>query len=300
VTLTQLNAFLAVVRHGSVTAAAQELFVTQPSVSAAVAALERELGVELTERAGRSVRPTPAGEAYAGYAAHVVGLLAEGADAAARAASEAQRRLRLAAVLTAGEFLMPALIQSFREHRPDLDVSLGVANRREVFRSLAAHEVDVVVSGRAPDEADFESVAFADNDFVLVTAPGDPLARRVRVPETELAERPWLVREVGSGTRRLCEEYLAALEVQPTLLTLGSNGAIKNAARIGLGLALQSRVAVQLELDLGLLGSIRPAGGLPQRSWFAVWSTAGPEREPVESFVRYVQSEAARRALAPG
>src|SRR5829696_9058746 len=106
VTLTQLNAFLAVVRHGSVTAAAQELFVTQP------------------------------------------GLPAAGADAAGRAAAEAQRRLRLAAVLTAGEFLMPALIQSFREHRPDLDVSLGVANRREVFRSLAAHEVDVVVSGR--------------------------------------------------------------------------------------------------------------------------------------------------------
>ena len=74
VTLTQLSAFLAVVRNGSVTAAAEELVVTQPSVSAAVAALERELGVELTERAGRSIKPTPAGEAYARYAGDVVGL----------------------------------------------------------------------------------------------------------------------------------------------------------------------------------------------------------------------------------
>ena len=299
VTHTQLTAFLAVVRHGSVTAAAQELYVTQPSVSAAVAALERELGVELTERAGRNVRPTPAGKEYARYASHVVGLLKEGSEVAARVAAGAEQRLRLAAVLTAGEHLMPALIQNFREHRPELNVSLSVANRQEVFRSLAAHEVDLVVSGRAPDEADFEAVAFADNDFALVTAPGDPLAKRAHVPLEELADRPWLVRERGSGTRRLCEDYLAAQQLQPSLLTLGSNGAIKNAARIGLGIALQSRVAVQLELDLGLLASIRPRGGLPERSWFVVWSSAGPAREPVEAFRAYARSDAARRALAP-
>jgi len=300
VTHTQLTAFLAVVRHGSVTAAAQELYVTQPSVSAAVAALERELGVELTERAGRNVRPTAAGREYARYASHVVGLLKEGAEVAGRVSAGAEQRLRLAAVLTAGEHLMPALIQNFREHRPELNVSLSVANRQEVFRSLAAHEVDLVVSGRAPDEADFEAVAFADNDFALVTAPGDPLAKRAHVPLEELADRPWLVRERGSGTRRLCEDYLAAQQLQPSLLTLGSNGAIKNAARIGLGVALQSRVAVQLELDLGLLESINPRGGLPQRSWFVVWSGAGPTSEPVEAFTAYAQSDAARRALAGG
>ena len=300
VTHTQLTAFLAVVRHGSVTAAAQELYVTQPSVSAAVAALERELGVELTERAGRNVRPTPAGREYARYASHVVGLLKEGAEVANQVAAGAQERLRLAAVLTAGEHLMPALIQNFREHRPELHISLSVANRQEVFRSLAAHEVDLVVSGRAPDEADFEAVAFADNEFALVTAAGHPLATRPWVAVEELGERPWLVRERGSGTRRLCEDYLVAQQLQPSLLTLGSNGAIKNAARIGLGVALQSRVAVQLELDLGLLESIRPRGGLPERSWFVVWSGAGPTSEPVEAFTEYVRSDAARRALAGG
>jgi DNA-binding transcriptional LysR family regulator len=286
------------VRHGSVTEAAQELYVTQPSVSAAVAALERELGVKLTERAGRNVRPTPAGSEYARYAAHVVGLLKEGGEVAAQVAQGARQHLRLGAVLTAGEHLMPVLIQSFREHRPDLHISLMVSNREQVFRSLAAHEVDLVVSGRAPEEGAFKAVAFAPSEFELITAPGDKLAKRSSVPLEDLAKRPWLVREPGSGTRRLCEEYLAANQLEPELLTLGSNGAITNAARVGLGIALQSRVAVQLELDYGLLETIRPRGGLPSRSWYAVWSSAGPAREPTETFIRYLQSDAAARALS--
>jgi LysR family transcriptional regulator, low CO2-responsive transcriptional regulator len=272
--------------------------VTQPSVSAAVAALERELGVKLTERAGRNVRPTAAGREYARYASHVVGLLKEGSEVAAQVAEGARQHLRLGAVLTAGEHLMPALIQNFREHRPDLHVSLSVSNREQVFRSLAGHEVDLVVSGRAPEEGAFKAVAFAPSEFELVTAPGDKLAKRPWVPVEALADRAWLVREPGSGTRRLCEEYLAANQLQPELLTLGSNGAITNAARVGLGVALQSKVAVQLELDYGLLETIRPRGGLPSRSWYAVWSSAGPMREAVEAFIRYLQSDAAARALS--
>ena len=84
VTMTQLSAFLAVVRTGSVTSAAEELVVTQPSVSAAVAALEREVGVQLTERAGRGIRPTAAGLAYARYASDVMALLREGSEARPR------------------------------------------------------------------------------------------------------------------------------------------------------------------------------------------------------------------------
>ena len=92
VTLTQLAAFLTVVRRGSVTAAAEELFVTQPSVSAAVAALEREVGAKLLERDGRGLRPTGAGAAFAPYAAHVLGLLEEGGARRARRPRAAARR----------------------------------------------------------------------------------------------------------------------------------------------------------------------------------------------------------------
>jgi DNA-binding transcriptional LysR family regulator len=298
VTLNQLQAFLAVVRRGSVTAAAQELFVTQPSVSAAITALERELGVELTERAGRTLRPTRAGEVYAPYAADVLGLLEQGARAAAEAAAAERSTLRISAVPTAGEHLAPQLIQAFREHHPELEISLDVGNREDVFRRLADHEVDVGIAGRAPDDGRLEGVPFAENPIVLVTSPGDPLARRRWVAGDELAVRHWLVREPGSGTRRLADEYLASLGVSPRLLTLGSNGAIKQAVRIGLGVALLSRVTVELELELGLLATVTPRGGLPRRAWHVVRSTVGPRREPAEQFTRFITSPAARYALS--
>ena len=298
VTLTQLTAFLTVVRRGSVTAAAEELVVTQPSVSAAVSALERELGVTLTERTGRTLAPTSAGAAYVPYAADVLGLLDQGARAAREAAEQEPRTLRISAVTTAGEYLVPQLIQAFRERRPGLEISLDVGNRELVFRRVLDHEVDVAVTGRIPDDARLVGHDFAGNEFVLVTAPGDPLARRRWVAVEELAGRPWLLREVGSGTRTLVEEFLASRGIEPRLLTLGSNGAIKQAARAGLGVALQSRAAVELELELGLLETISPRGGLPERRWHVVRSSVGPVREEAEAFMAFCRSPAARHALA--
>ena len=298
VTVTQLSAFLAVFRHGSVTGAAEELVVTQPSVSAAVAALERELGVELTERAGRSIRPTAAGEAYARYAADVLALLKEGSEVAEEVAKGETAPLRVTAVTTAGEYLLPPLLHAFQEREPTIEVTVHVGNREEVFGRLEAHKADVAISGQAPSGRGFQGEVFLDNEFVLITSPEDPLAKRAWVAVDELAGRPWLMREQGSGTRRLCETYLHSNQIEPPILTLGSNGAIKSAAQIGLGVALQSRESVALELEVGLLKTIRPRGGLPKRSWYVVRSTIGPGSEAAKAFTEFVRSPAAAEALA--
>lgn len=298
VTVTQLISFLAAVRHGSMTAAARQLVVTQPSVSSAVNALQRELGVTLMERRGRFVSPTPAGEAYVQYATDVLGLLERGARAAREAESTEHVTLRIGAVTTAGEHIVAPLLRRFREAYPNLELTLNVGNRSQIFRQLNDHEVDVAVTGRFPKDLGAEGVAFAPNEIVLITAPDDPLARMQGVTPRELNERPWLLREPGSGTRILTEEYLDANGLTPELVTLGSNGAIKQGVALGLGIAFQSRCAVQLELQVGMLAAVTPRGGVPQRQWYVLRSAAGPIPEHVSSFIAYACSRAARQALA--
>ena len=285
------------VETGSITEAADELYVTQPSVSAAVSALSKELGVELTERVGRNVELRPAGKAFAPYAAHVIGLLDQGRRAADEASTAGNRELRIAAVTTAAEHIVPPLVQEFSALRPELKVTLEVGNRDQVFRGVANHQLDVAIGGRPPPSGELAGESFMENPILLITAPDDPLTTRRAVPVAELGERPWLLREPGSGTRSMTDEFLAANELQPQMLTLGSNGAIKQAARAGLGVSFQSRATAALELTHGILGTISVREPLPRRQWFALWPSEGPLLDHVQDFLDFVLSKSAKEHI---
>jgi len=136
ITLNQLSSFLAVAREGSVSGAAEKLYVTQPSISAAVSALSRELDVELTERVGRGIGLTAAGDAFRPYAADVLGLIEQGRQAAREAADYSMRSLRLVAVATAAEYVVPALLRSF--HRTARPSSSASSSTRSTSRSRDA------------------------------------------------------------------------------------------------------------------------------------------------------------------
>src|SRR3954464_6847718 len=199
ITMTQLTAFLAVVRSGSVTAAADELVVTQPSVSAAITALAREVGTPLLEREGRGVRPTRAGEAFAPYAADVIGLLDTGRQAALEGAAASARVLRIAAVTTAAEAFVPAPMRAYSLEHPDVRLALSVGNRGQVLDSLLGHSADVAFGGRPPNDDRVQAQPFAPNELVLISAADDPLAGGGAVAPTQLGGRTRLLREAHPG-----------------------------------------------------------------------------------------------------
>jgi DNA-binding transcriptional LysR family regulator len=288
ITLTQLRSFLAVTRGGSVTAAADELVVTQPSVSAAIAALAREVGTPLFERAGRGVRPTAAGRAFAPYAADVIGLLETGRRTAREAAEVDARVLRIAAVTTAAESFVPALMRSFAEAHPDVRLALSVGNRGQVLDLLLRHDADVAFGGRPPADPRVVAQAFLPNELVLVCAADDPLAGAEQASPEQLAGRTWLLREPDSGTRSANEEFLAATGLTADTLTVGSNGAIRQAARVGLGISFLSRDAVAPDLRAGLLGVIGVDPAPAPRDWHVMRAATGPPRALVEEFLAFV------------
>ena len=297
ITLTQLRSFLAVVQGGSITTAANELVVTQPSVSAAVTALSREVGERLLERDGRGIRPTAAGQEFAAYAAEVLGLLEQGGRAAREAAAGNAHALTIAAVTTAAESFVPPLLQAFALSQPQVELTLEVGNREGVLALVLGHEADVAIGGRPPSDARIDAAVIAANEMVLITAADDPLAGRRQVSPDELASRRFLLREPGSGTRLVNEEFLAGTGIDARTMTVGSNGAIKQAARAGLGVSFVSRVTAATEIDAALLGVIGLKAGLPRRHWYAMRSSVGPLRPVVSDFLAFVASEDARDVL---
>lgn len=296
-TLGQLRTFLAVVRAGSVRAAAAALHVSEPSVSAAVGALERETGVALFEKDGRGIRLSAPGASFARYAAEALGLLAQGTEAAKAAARPGTGRLRLAAVTTAGEAIVPQLLQAFLARYPAIDAALEVGNRSLVVERLRAREADIGIGGR-PDRG-LEGMEFLANELVVVAAAAHPLAGRRRLDADDLAGVTWLLREPGSGTRATAEEYLAATGIEPVAtLTMGSNGAVRQAAAIGLGVTLISAHAVEHDIAAGALTRLR-APGLPlRRAWFALFPDAERLPPPAGLFLQFLRSPGARRVLA--
>ena len=299
-TLGQLRTFLALAATGSVRVAAEQLFVTQPAVSAALASLQQEVGVALVAREGRGLRLTSAGEAFADYARRALGLLDEGMAAAVTAAEPERGRLRLAAVTSAGERLAPSLLAGFVARYPGVDVSLEVGNRRRVWDLLVHHEADVAIGGRPPATA--VTLATRPHQLVVVAArqAGPPPPRRRRaarnVPLAELARATWLLREPGSGTRASAEELLGQLDIAPRVLTLGSNGAIVESVRIGLGITLVSRDAVEEYLVSGDLEEWRN-GPLPyERAWHLVGAANQPIGGAPQRFVEHAVAAGWHRA----
>jgi LysR family transcriptional regulator, low CO2-responsive transcriptional regulator len=264
-TEARLRTFVALADAGSVRAAAERLVVTESAVSAAVTALARELGIALVERAGRGVRLTPAGAVYAGYARRVIGLLEQGRAAARGEDDPGHGRLRLAAVTTAADQVLPELLAAFRARWPGVDLALEVGPSRRIWTRLADYEADLVLGGRPPAGAAATVLATRANDLVVVAAP--ELA-------FDLHTTPWVLREPGSGTRATAEAYLAEHDAAPPTLVLGSNGAVIAGAAAGLGAALVSRDAVRAELGAGRLVVIEAPGTPLRRAWHAVAGAA--------------------------
>jgi LysR family transcriptional regulator, low CO2-responsive transcriptional regulator len=282
-TLTQLRAFVKVAATGSVHQAAAQLVVSQSAVSAAVAALQRDLGVALVAREGRGIELTPAGEVFAGYARQVLGLLEEAKASAAGQLYPERGRVRLAAVTTAGEHVLPPFLAAFRARYPQAEVTLEVGNRSRVWELLNHREIDLVIGGRPPASRRFASLATRPNPLVVVAASGGRRGNggeRIReMAVEELQAQVWLVREPGSGTRSTVEELFEDLGISPATLTLGSNGAIRESVRAGLGVTLISRDAVVRELRRGTLEEWRCPGLPVERTWHLI-GRAGEDLTP--------------------
>ncbi|KAF0099035.1 MAG: LysR family transcriptional regulator [bacterium] len=269
-TFRQLEIFEAIARLGSFTRAAEELHLTQPTVSMQMKKLCDAVGTALVEQVGKKVLLTEDGRELAQASRDIFAILDRYAMSVAERQGLRKGRLRLMAITTASYFA-PRLLGAFSKQHPGIEVSLRVTNKEQVLASMTDNLDDLYLLGTPPDEVDVVAMPIMDNPIVVLAPPDHPLAGAKRITLERLAQEPWIMREAGSGTRKAIERLFLGrgLEIRPRL-ELGSNEAIKQAILSGLGLSALSGHTLVLHQPGQF--AVLDAEGFPiQRHWYAVY-----------------------------
>ena len=269
-TLRQLTVFEAVARHLNYTRAADEMYLSQPAVSMQIRQLEDAVGLPLFERLGRKIHLTEAGRELYYYAQAIDRQLKEAEEVLAALKGLNKGRLAVSVASTANYFAT-RLLAAFKREFEGVAVSLDVTNRRTLLRQLEHNEVDLVIMGRPPEDADLIAEPFMDNPLVVIAPAGHPLAGQRVIPMARLADEPFVVRERGSGTRIAMEKSFAEQgRSLKTGMEMTSNEAIKQAVEAGLGLGIVSLHTLELELATGRLAVLDVEGFPIMRQWHVV------------------------------
>ena len=261
--IPRLEAFIAVATEHSFTRGALSISLTQPTVSARVAALERDLGVALFERLGRDIRLTDAGNALLPHARRTVH--------AARDAAEAIRALRVGgggSVLigtapTFGTYVLPDLLQRFDAAYPDVEITIRTGRSLEVSQMILDDVVQIGFERRL-GHPEIAAITLYEDDIMLMASPAHAIAQRRRAPVSDIARESIVFFDTGSSYHALSHAVFRESEIAPRhALDVDSLEMAKHLVLRGLGLAFLPRVAVERELASGELVPIRIEGAEP-------------------------------------
>ena len=284
-TFRQLWVFDAIARLGSFTRAAEEMHLTQPTLSMQVRKIAGSVGFPLFEQVGKKIYLTDAGRAVQELCREVFESVARFEMTIAALKGLKRGRLRLAVVSTA-EYFLPRLLGPFSNDYPGVEFALEVLNRERIIERLKANADDLYVFGFPPDDIEVDAIKFMENPLVVVAPQGHRLERVRAIPLARLMDEPFLMREPGSGTRSAAERFFTEKGVTPRVrMELGSNETIKQAVLGGLGVSVLSRHTVEHASGLAVLD----VEGFPLvRHWYLVRPKGKRSSVVVSAFCDYL------------
>ncbi|MDX2051374.1 MAG: LysR substrate-binding domain-containing protein [Polyangiaceae bacterium] len=295
--LNQLRVFAAVANHGSLTAAARALRVSQPAVSKQLAELEGALGLSLLDRLPRGVLLSEAGEALRRHATTIFAAEQAAELELAELSGLSRGALAIGASTTIGNYLLPPLLAAFRESHPQVHLSVEINNTRDVQGKVLEGQLDFGLTEGLVSTSAVDAEVVAHDEIVLISGtrgvrPKGPLASAA-----ELVKYPILFREPGSGTRDVVEAALLSrgISINP-VMSLGGTEALKNAVASGLGLAFVSKLTIELELSTRHL-LVVPIRGLELRRGLQLITHKGKRlSSAAQAFVELLRGELDERA----
>ena len=293
--LSHLRYFVRLAETRHYTKAAEQMYISQPSLSHAIAQLEQELGVPLFEKSGRNVELTQFGEVFLKQVRQSLEILDGSVDYLHRIAA-GNGVVRLGLLRTLGVEYVPALAASFKRQNADRNVDFtfftGVTS--DIMHKLQRHELDIVFSSKAPEEYKFESIPIKKQDLVLIVPPEHRLAARHTAELSEVLDDPFIQYAHGSGLRHVVNDMFAQIDAAPKVAyEIQEDQVIAGLVAQGFGVSVVPYMEMLLRLNVKILQISRP---VPNRMFYLVTDPTMTLSPAAEAFKRFVlsQSEAQR------
>jgi DNA-binding transcriptional LysR family regulator len=252
--LNQLRAFYLAAQCGSITLASEKLFTTQPAVSMQIKGLESQYGVQLFVRTKKKLQLTEAGKRLYELAIRIFGLVAEAEQVLVQAKEPDAGLLRLGSTKTLVRYVLAKHISRFQKAFPRIQIQIHEGSSQEMVRSVVENQNDFAIVGRVAYDEKLEVIPLIQDELVLLAAPGHRLCEREEVSLQDLMGENLILRERGSGTRRLIERVLRNTDIISSAYVESDNvDFIKELVAMGNGVTLLARMGADLDVNKGSL-----------------------------------------------
>ena len=286
-TMDQLQAFVDVSQRGSLSRAAEALFVTQPTLTARIKGLERELGSTLFIRSGRGMRLTDAGRSFLPYAERSLGAAAAGRRLLDELARGETGQLALGAAPAVSTYVLPRILMRFRRTNPRVQLAVRTGHSEEVLDLVLQEQVQIGL-GRSLRHPQVNAIPLYEDELVLVVEPGHPFAQAKTLGTEQISDVQLILFDRTSSYHRLTNEFFRGAGAVPRgVMELDNIDAAKKMVEQGLGVALLPHTAVAGELEAGVLRAVTLADAPQLKREIVIFRRrdAGPPSPSLEAFL---------------
>ncbi|RLB09978.1 MAG: LysR family transcriptional regulator [Deltaproteobacteria bacterium] len=297
ISLRQLEAFCKIVETGSFSKAADEICLTQSSISERIASLEEEVGARLFDRFGRKVFLTDAGRFFYVRAKRLL-------EEKERICLEIQDflglkkgELKIGGSTIPGEYLLPTVIKRFHDTYPLIDIRVTVNDSKKIQEMVLDGYLHLGIVGFIGEHKNpnIEAIKIWKDELVVVVPKGHKWSDKKEIEAQDIIKEPFIIRERGSGTLRVMEQYLkkyiGSSEELNIIATLGSSTAVKEGVKSGLGISIISIKAIESELNAGLVSALRIKGVKMIRYFYLIWDKRRTKSPASQAFIEFMEGE---------
>ncbi len=289
----QLRIFVSVYKNKSFSRASEELYLTQPTISDHIKALEEEFGCKLFDRLGRTILPTKEAEALYGHAVEIIEKANAVKEVIGQFKKEPAGELVIGASTIPGTYLLPPIMATFQRKYPSISFQIFIADSKQIVQKVLSHELLIGIVGAKLNNSQISYAPLIEDELIVTASPH--FTKKESMTFQQMSSLPMVLREEGSGTRKEIERIFSSKGVNIDSLNIaglfGSTDSIKQAVKAGMGISILSRLSVADELKFKILKEIKLSDVQMKRHFYIVTHKKRSLPSAYTLFLKHVMTE---------